>query len=158
MNLTKELVTHAMLERLKNYGHGYWVTLDAKTTGYGEQRLISFDVQLGQFAQRLNSYCLGRRYRRGETRLAIAGAVEVGSFYDRPHAHLVVMHGDEVVRGFEEIELEIRKQWYEVIGATGYKTGNLVNVQDVGNLKSRIEYALKNFKSNQDQANRLVMH
>lgn len=158
MNLTKEQTAHEILEWLKNYEHGYWVTLDAKTTGYGEQRLISFEGQLKQFAQRLNSYCLGRRYRRGETRLAIAGAVEVGSFYERPHAHLVVMHGDEVVRDFEEIEFEIRKQWYEIIGATGYKTGNLVNVQDVGNLKSRIEYALKNFKSNKDQANRLVMH
>ena len=54
MNLTKEQVAHTMLERLKNYGHGYWVTLDAKTTGGSKQKLIDFDMQLGQFAQRLN--------------------------------------------------------------------------------------------------------
>jgi len=157
MNLTKQEAAHEILEWLKNYEHGYWVTLDAKTTGYGEQRLISFDGQIGQFAQRLNSYCLGRRYCRGEIRLAIAGAVEVGSFYERPHAHLVVMHGDDMVRTFEEIELEVRRRWYEIVGASGFKTGNLVNVQPLGDLNSRITYALKNFSSSRDEANRLVL-
>lgn len=157
MRLTKQEAAQAIVEHLKDYKRGYWLTLDAKTAGCSEQRLISFDGQLGRFAQRMNSYCLGRRYRKGEGRLMFAGAIEVGNCYERTHAHLVMLHDGGVLRSFEEVELEARKQWYEVVGATGYETGNLVNVQPVGDLTSRIAYALKNFRSSQDAASRLVV-
>ena len=97
MHITKQDAAQAIVEHLKDYKRGYWLTLDAKTVGCSEQRLISLDGQLGQFAQRMNSYCLGRRYRRGEGRMMFAGAVEVGNFYERTHAHLVMLH-DEGVR------------------------------------------------------------
>jgi hypothetical protein len=157
MSLSKQDAAQAMLERLKNYKHGYWLTLDAKTAGSTQQRFIELDKQLGQFAQRMNSYCLGRKYRRGDGRLMFAGAIEVGNCYERTHAHLVMMHGGEVTRSFEQIELEVRKQWYDIVGARGYETGNLVNVQLVGDVSLRISYALKNFRSSQDAANRLVV-
>lgn len=157
MSLLKQDAAQAMVERLKDYKRGYWLTLDAKTVGSSQQRFIELDKQLGQFAHRLNDYCLGRRYRRGESRLMFAGAIEVGNCYERTHAHLVMMHDEGVLRSFEEVELEVRKQWYAIVGANGFETGNLVNVQPVGDLSSRISYALKNFRSSQDAANRLVV-
>jgi hypothetical protein len=140
-----------------NYQHGYWVTLDAVSFGEWTLNRIDFEHKLGKFSNRLNSYCYGRAYRGGKKRLRIVGAIEFGQFTEREHAHLLVLHDQHMRRTFAEVEEKIRRSWYSIMGAKGSYRGNLVDVQPIGDARSRLDYALKHHHTKYDKYSRVVI-
>jgi len=160
MSISKHSVEAAMSTWVPQRAckNGYWLTLDAPYIDRRKPDAVQFEQTLGRFAVRLNNYCYGRLFRRKERRLDIMGAVEVGSFMDRPHAHLVVLHDATMARSFAEVELKSRELWYELTGARGDIYGSLVDIQPVGDIESRLHYAVKRFTAQSDQYGRLVMY
>ncbi len=138
--------------------NGYWLTLDAPHIDKRKPDAVQFEQTLGRFAVRLNNYCYGRLFKRREKRLDIIGSVEIGSFMDRPHAHLVVLHDANMTRSFAEVELKSRELWYELTGARGDIYGSLVDIQPVGDIESRLHYAVKRFNAQSDKYCRLVTY
>jgi hypothetical protein len=141
-----------------NHHGGYWLTLDATRTGQYKPDAIAFEKLLGQFMQRLNNYCYGRAFRRKQKQLVVCGAIEIGHFMDRPHAHLVILHDTEMQRSFNDVALKARELWCALTGAQGNIYGNLVDIQPVGDIASRLSYAAKQFVTQSDQYGRLVMY
>ncbi len=157
MSIIKEKTRNALLEWLGDSKQGYWITLDALV--YKEQaiNMINFESQLDKLALRLNDYCYGRAFKRGKKRLKIAGAIEIGGFMDRPHAHLVVLHSGDMTRTKEEINKKLREDWYDIVNARGSVYGTLVDLQEIGNVNGRLDYATKHLHSLNDQYCKLVM-
>ena len=102
---------------------------------------------LATFSERMNNYCYPEdHYIQGDqTRLRITVAFENGMFNDGLHAHALMMQKFfECNKSYEDIELFIRKTWYELLEVKGSIFGNLVDVQPVGDLEARIRYLCKN--------------
>jgi hypothetical protein len=137
--------------------YGYWVTLDAICFGQWTPDRIEFENKLCKFANRLNSYCYGRTYRGRKNRLKIVGSIEFGQHTNRQHAHLLVLHGEDMKRNFFEVEEKIRRYWYRLMDARGSGNGNLVDVQPVGDIDSRLQYALKHYHAQYDKYSRVVI-
>ena len=136
---------------------GYWVTLDTVSFGEWTPDRIEFEQKIAKFANRLNSYCYGRSYRRNKKRLKIVGAIEIGQFMNRNHAHLLIMHDEQMKREYADVDEKIRQYWYSLIGARGSSTGNLVDVQPIGDVHSRLQYALKHLHARLDKYSSVVM-
>jgi len=135
---------------------GFWLTLDAPYVDKHKPDAVQFEQMVGKFAVRLNNYCYGRAFRRGQKRLNIIGSMEIGHFMDRPHAHLVVLHDSDMLRSFDEVESKSREVWYALVGARGDINGSLVDIQPVGDIDSRLSYSVKQFNANSDQYGRLL--
>jgi hypothetical protein len=135
---------------------GYWLTLDAPHVDKRKPDAVQFEQMVGKFAVRLNNYCYGRSFRRGQKRLIIVGAMEIGHFMDRPHAHLVVLHDGDMLRSFGEVESKSREIWYALVGARGDINGSLVDIQPVGDIDSRLSYSVKQFNAYSDQYGRPI--
>ena len=153
MPISKQLIEADMTTWVKQHScqNGYWLTLDAPYIDNRKPDAVQFEQTLGKFAVRLNNYCYGRSFRRKEKRLHIIGSVEIGNFMDRPHAHLVVLHDADMTRSFPEVEQQARDIWYDITGARGNSSGNLVDIQPVGDAESRLHYAVKRFNVTSDQ-------
>jgi hypothetical protein len=160
MTISKQALGAAMSTWVTQHASqsGFWLTLDAPYIDRRKPDAVQFEQTLGKFAVRLNSYCYGRLFKRREKRLDIMGSVEIGAFMDRPHAHLVVLHDTTMTRSFAEVELKSRALWYELTGARGDICGSLVDIQSVGDIESRLHYAVKRFNAQSDQYGRLVMY
>ena len=157
MIVTKQATQQALVEWVGNCQQGYWMTLDDMLIKHAPSDPIAFEQKLEKLSIRLNDFCYGRAFQRGEKRLKIAGGIEQGNFTHRLHAHLVVMHAGDVRRSLAEINHEVRKNWYRINAAKGTVYGNLVDVQEIGDLPSRINYAVKHQRSTTDQYCKLVM-
>lgn len=155
--ITKEITQGALVDWIGNFEHGYWMTVDSMYFKDAPPDSISFEQKLEKLSIRLNDFCYGRAFQRCEKRLKIVGSIEYGDLTNRPHAHLVVMHNGDVRRSLAEFNHEVRKNWYRIVGASGSVYGNLVDVQDIGDLTSRINYAVKNHRSTTDKYCKLVM-
>lgn len=160
MTISKHSIEAAMTTWVKQQTcqNGYWLTLDAPYIDKRKPDAVQFEQTLGKFAVRLNNYCYGRSFRRKEKRLNIIGSVEIGNFMDRPHAHLVVLHDADMMRSFAEVEQQARDIWYDITGARGNSSGNLVDIQPVGDAESRLHYAVKRFNAQSDKYCRLVTY
>jgi hypothetical protein len=160
MTISKHSVEAAMSSWVKQHScqNGYWITLDAPYVDKRKPDAVLFEQTLGKFAVRLNNYCYGRSFRRKERRLNIMGSVEIGSFMDRPHAHLVVLHDTNMTRSFAEFDHHAREIWHEITGARGNIYSNLVDIQPVGDAESRLHYAVKRFNAASDLYCRLVAY
>ncbi len=158
MSIYKLNVT-AALQGWLNQGHdhsGYWLTLDAPYIDKRRPDADQFEQIVGKFAVRLNNYCYGRRFRRQEKRLLILGSIEIGAFMDRPHAHLIVLHDVDMQRSFTDFNNKAHEIWHNVTGTRGNIYSNLVDIQPVGNIESRLNYALKYLNANNDKYCRSV--
>jgi len=153
MSISKHAIKAALSDWIagENSTHGYWITVDALHVDKKKPDALQFEQTVGKFTNRLNNFCYGRAYRRHEKRLKIFGAVEIGNFTDRPHAHLLVLHDGDVQRGFHEVERKARDAWYELVGARGNIYSNLVDVQPIGDARSRLQYAIKQFDPHNDK-------
>ena len=135
----REEIEKAIYLDLENCFHGYWVTLNTLgTTKYSLEFLVA------ELSKRLNRYCYGRSFIQNSTAgLRIVGVVERGSFNQGLHIHLLIMEKISCSKSLVNIDLFIRKNWYQLIGANGSFYGILVDVQPVGDLESRIKYMCK---------------
>lgn len=118
---------------------GYFVTVNSLS-----KDRIYFEQDLGRLSHRLNDFCLGRSYKRKESRLRVLAGIETGQSSKLFHAHLVITADKVIHRTFKEINAYTRKQWYSLIGLNN-PYGSMVDVQPVGDLYGRVDYIAKDF-------------
>ncbi len=125
---------------LHEFKNGYFLTLNALTKDE-----ILFESQIKKMMNWLNVHCFRRSFLRGTKRLKILGVFEIGTENLGLHIHLLIMHNNDTNRTINEIESFIRKKYYRLLRARGRFDGNLIDLQHVRDLRSRVEYMSKNF-------------
>lgn len=148
--LQKQKTIDAVISDLAGFEDGFFLTLNAI---YKDQE--KFEEQLKQMIHWLNDKCYGRAYINGSRRLRVVATTEIGDINQGLHAHIVVMFNRDMVKSFEELKTFISSKWYKLIGAKGSIRGNLVNIQPVGDLNSRVEYIHKTYYHNHQELNPL---
>jgi len=151
MYLDKNKVVGDVLKSIGDFKNGYWITLNSFT-----QNEINYEANLQELCNCLNDFCYGRQYRNDSKRLKIIAGIERGSENEKIHSHLIVTHMNDTDRSFVEIEQFVRKRWYRLIESKGTIQGNMVDVQPIGNIESRIQYAIKDINSNSKFKSSLV--
>lgn len=137
----REALVQGIYKDLKDSKTGCFVTLNTiRNTRLDVEKLLAI------LSERLNEYCYPEEdFQQGDhTRLRIVVAIEKGSLNEGIHAHALIMQKYcRCFKSYEDIELFIRKSWYELLSANGSIFGNLVDVQPVGNLEARVRYLCK---------------
>lgn len=136
----KRCFIESVCRNLQGFNSGYFLTLDAIT-----KDAILFESKIVKLMHWLNVYCYGKNYKKKSKRLKILGVTEIGTRNNGLHIHLVLMHKGDAKRTLYEIDSFIRRKWYRLIGARGSIYGNLVDLQLIGDVNSRIGYMSKTF-------------
>lgn len=147
----KKKIVADTTEWIGDFKDGYWVTLNGRTGDH-----LRFEQALNKFAMWLNEFCYGREYQRNSKKLKIVAGIETGKINGDAHSHLVITHPGDIDRTFDEIADFVRKRWYRLIYAKGSLVGNMVDVQPIGNVESRIRYAIKDSRSFRDDGFNVV--
>lgn len=132
----------AVLQDLENYKVGCLLTLNALTND-----LIKHEKLVALLTNWINYYCYGRAFRRGEIRLRIVSASEIGTVNQGLHSHLILMNNNDITRTFQQIETFIHRKWYLLINAN-YKHNQLRNLVDyrfIDSLEGCLEYITKTY-------------
>lgn len=133
----------AVLQDLENYEVGSLLTLNALTTDF-----IKHEKLVALLTNWINFYCYGRAFRRGEIRLRIVSASEIGTVNQGLHSHLIIMHNNDISRSFQQIEAFIYRKWYLLINAN-YKHNqlrNLFDYREIDSLEGCLEYITKTYE------------
>ena len=133
----------AVLQDLENYESGWLLTLNAITTDF-----IKHENLIRLITYWINKHCYGRAFKRGEKRLRIVSASEIGTVNQGLHSHLIIMHNNDIRRTLKQIEAFVYKQWYLLIDAN-YKQNqlrNLVDCREIDSLEGCLEYITKTYK------------
>ena len=133
----------AVLQDLENYESGWLLTLNAITTDF-----IKHENLIRLITYWINKHCYGRAFKRGEKRLRIVSASEIGTINQGLHSHLIIMHNNDIRRTFKQIEAFVHKQWYLLINAN-YKQNhfrNLVDYREIDSLEGCLEYITKTYE------------
>jgi len=146
----KRSFIESVCRSLRGLDFGYFLTLDAITKDE-----ILFESQIARLMHWLNVYCYGKNYKKNSKRLRIVGVTENGYRNNGLHMHLVLMHKNDTKRNVHEIDSFIRRKWYRLIGARGSIYGNLVDLQLIGNVNSRVGYMSKTFYQKAEDFNLL---
>lgn len=140
--INKQQIISDTIQWLGDANNGCWITLNAIT-----KDRIKFEQDLSKLTMRLNDYCYGRRFGRGESRLKIVAGIEIGSLNGMLHSHVVMTNIEDTKRSYQEINVFIRKHWYSLIGASGSIFGNMVDVQRIDAVENTVGYAFKGIKA-----------
>lgn len=113
MNIKNEVLKNEMSQYVSGLTRGYFITVDSALTTLAnnitQETLYQFSEQtMRHICKTLNDYCYGRSFQRGERKLRIVSAIEIGSVTQRLHAHLIVLHQDECNRAAEQVENRLR--------------------------------------------------
>lgn len=150
--LLRQKTVDAVYEELVGYQNGLYVTLN---TIHHDK--VKFEEQLNKINYWIQDYCYGKSFTCGLKRLRVVAMTEIGNLNQGLHAHVLIMFNDDMVKPFEGLKTFITRKWYSLIGARCGVRGNLVNVQPIGNLYSRVQYSLKTFYHNQQELNPLYL-
>lgn len=118
-------------------GNGFFVTLNGIT-----KDVIQFESDLVKFSKHLNEFCYGRSFINGSKRLIIGGGIEIGQLNQMLHIHLIIKWDGGMKRSNNEMHRHIRKNWYRILNQPNIY-GNMVNIDDINIIETRISYALK---------------
>lgn len=146
-----EVCKNELINSVAGLKNGYWVTLNVL-----HKNEVTLNGSLLELSKRLNIFCYGNNYKRNFKKLEIRGALQRGNVYQGLHAHLIIMQNGETDRSFNAVEHYIRCQWYRLNGIKGCSNGNLVNVQPVSDVATRISYALRDFSPLFDQRDQII--
>lgn len=149
MKLTRQAITDAWHERLSGLNHGYWITLNGKERiqNHGNSQEIykidRFEAKVNNYLFKLNEFCFGRRFLRGEAgaKLLCLVGYEIGDEDGLVHAHVLGLHDGCTNRTTDDVSLFSQRKWswhYDMSGSTRF-----VEVLDAGITRSRIWYMTK---------------
>lgn len=135
--MNSRLLIDGLTEWFSNENKGVFVTLNGIT-----KDVIQFESDLIKFSKHLNEFSYGRSFIKGSKRLMIGGGIEIGQLNQMLHAHLIIKWDEDMKRSGNEMQRHIRKYWYGILNQSNIY-GNMVNINDINVIETRISYALK---------------
>lgn len=143
--INTQVLQQQISQKLSGFKDGYFATIDSSitlgNTEVNSETLYKFSEKaVKNICDAMNRFAFGRAYVRGEKRLRIVSAIEVGGETGRLHAHILFSHLGGCLRTLNEFRSRLGRVCKIFLNAGG---SNAIHVEPFDHARDWSTYFVK---------------